>query len=72
MSKDDRNLRKSRFGCYFICSLVNFKIFIILFFEHMGYLWFVKKFKMCCFDSEHIKKQFIICDPKSLNSIPAM
>ena len=31
MSKDGRNLRKSRFGCYFRSSLVNFKKFIILF-----------------------------------------
>ena len=31
MSKDDSNLRNSRFGCYFCCGLVNFKDFIILF-----------------------------------------
>ena len=36
----------------------------------MGYLWFVKKLKNCCFDSEHIKKRFVICGPESLNSIP--
>ena len=39
MSKDGRNPFKSRFCCYFRCSLVNFKNFIILFFEVMVYLW---------------------------------
>ena len=31
MSKDGSNLSKSFFGCYFCCSLVNFKNFVILF-----------------------------------------
>ena len=31
ISKDGRNLSKSRFRYYFRCSLVNFKKFIILF-----------------------------------------
>ena len=31
MSKDGRNFRKSRFGCYFRSSLVTFKKFMILF-----------------------------------------
>ena len=31
MSEDCSNLRKSRFGCFFRCSLVNFKSLIILF-----------------------------------------
>ena len=31
MSKDSSNLSKSRFGCYFHRSLVNFKTLTILF-----------------------------------------
>ena len=31
MSKDSSNVRKSRFGCYFRHSLVNFKNLMILF-----------------------------------------
>ena len=51
MSKDSSNLSKPRFGCYFLCNLVNFKNVIFFFFfflEHMGYVWFVKKLKRCC------------------------
>ena len=57
MSKNSSNLSKSRFGCYFRRSLVNFKNLIIIFWN-IGYAWFVKY--LCCergvlFDSEHIK-----------------
>ena len=70
MSKDGRNLSKSRFGCYFHCSLVNFKI-VLFFFKHMGYLWFVKKLGKCYFDLEPrtYKTRFVICGPKSLTLI---
>ena len=47
MSKDSSDLSKLRFGCYFHCSLVNFKN-NNSFLEHMGYVWFVKKLKRCC------------------------
>ena len=53
ISKDSNNLSKPHFGCYnnqinFRHSLVNFKNVIILFLEHMDYLWFVKKLKKYC------------------------
>ena len=35
--KDDSNLRKSRFGCNFHHSLINFKKHHNSFLEHMGY-----------------------------------
>ena len=70
ISKDSSNLSKPRFGCYFRCSLVNFKNLIILFLEHMGYIWFMKKLKKYCVWFRTCKKRFVIRDPKSLNSIP--
>ena len=36
----------------------------------MGYIRFVKKLKKYCVQFETYKKQFIICDPESFNSIP--
>ena len=48
ISKDSRNLSKPRFGCYYCRSLLNFENLIILFLEHMGYIWFVKKLKKYC------------------------
>ena len=35
----------------------------------MGYLWFVKKLKKCCFWFGTYQKRFVIHDPKSLSSI---
>ena len=67
--KDSNNRSQSRFG-YFHRSLVNFKNFLILFLEHMGYLWFTKKLRKCCFWFGTYKKRFVIRDPELLNSIP--
>ena len=68
ISKDDSNLSKSHFG-YFRHSLVNFKNLIILFWN----IWVCmvhEKVKRCCVWFGTYKKQFVICDPESLNSIP--
>ena len=57
MSKDSSNISKSRFGCFFRHSLVNFKNLIILFWNIwvMNGLW--KSERGVVFDSEHIKNR---------------
>ena len=69
MSKDGSNLTKSHFDCYFRCSLLNLKNFKNLFWkqnsflEHVGYLWFVKKLRKCCFWFRTYQKRFVIIIP---------
>ena len=58
MIKDDRNLCKSHFGCYFRLSLLISKKKKNSFFEHMGYLWLGRTSKKSCLDSEHIKSNW--------------
>ena len=71
MTEDRSNLSNSCFGCYFRHSLVNFKSFIILFWNMWVIYGLQKSWASAAFDSEHIyQKQFVICDPESLNSMP--
>ena len=60
------------FGCCFCHSFLNFKNFILVFWN----TWFIngswKSWRKVVFDSEHIKKQFLIFDPELLNSIPEL
>ena len=35
--------------------------------EHMGYLWFVKKLRKCCFCFGIYQKRFVIDNPNHLN-----
>ena len=68
MIKDDRNLCKSRFGCYFRLSLVNFKKKLLFFF--WTYMLFMARENI----EEELpwfwtyKKQLVIHDPESLIS----
>ena len=48
MTKDGSNLGKSRFGCFFCRTLVNFKKPDNSFVEHMGNVWFVNKLNKYC------------------------
>ena len=48
MSNGSSNLSKSRFGCFFRHSLVNFKKPDNSFVEHVGNIWFVNKLIKHC------------------------
>ena len=48
ITKDGGNLGKSRFGCLFRRSLVNFKKPDNSFVEHMGNIWFVNNLNKYC------------------------
>ena len=69
MSKHGNNLSKSRFGCYFRRSLVNFKNLIILFWN----IWVIydsrKSWGSAVFWFGIYQKRFVIRDLESLNSI---
>ena len=57
MSKDNSNFNKAHFGCYFCCSLVNFKNIIIFWNTWIVYdSW--KCWRSIAFDSEDIKNNF--------------
>ena len=73
MSKDGSNLTKSRFGCYFCRSLVNFKNFLILFWNIWVIYGLHKSWWNAIFDMEHVKIDlwFVIANPliQSLNAL---
>ena len=62
MSKDGSNFIKSCFGCYFRCSLVNFKNFIILFWSIWVIYGLWKSWGSSVFNLQHIK---MICNSQS-------
>ena len=82
MSKDGSNLTKSRFDCYFRCSLVNLKNFKNLFWKQNSFLetkfffgtcglfMVCEKVEEVLFLIQNISKTIRNNYPKSLNSIP--
>ena len=70
MNEHGSNLSKPSFGCYFHCNCINLKRLMIVFGNTCVIYDLWKGCRSAVSDSE--QKWFVICDPKSLNSIPVV